>query len=285
MKLLVTGSKGQLGIELFRQLGNNRDYQIIATDIHNLDITNQKQVFELINLRKPDAIINCAAFTNVDGCEENGNEAFRVNAIGAQNLSAAAYRIGAKMVQISTDYVFDGTGSTPKKEYDRTSPVSVYGRSKEYGETLVRQTNPRHFILRTAWLYGEGSNFVRTMLKLAKEKKELSVVSDQIGSPTSTVDLARCIIDLVRTESYGTYHTTCEGQCSWYDFAKRIFQVEGLNIAVKSITSEELGRPAPRPKYSVLENFMLNLIGLNKFRHWEESLNEYLAWQQKNDVI
>lgn len=284
MKLLVTGSKGQLGIELLRQLDKLGNYQVIATDIHNLDITNQKQVFELIDLRKPDAIINCAAFTNVDGCEKNFSEAFRVNAIGAQNLSVAAYRIGAKMVQISTDYVFDGTGSTPKREYDRTNPVSVYGRSKEHGETLVRQTNPRHFILRTAWLYGEGNNFVRTMLRLAKEQKELSVVSDQVGSPTSTVDLARCIIDLVRTESYGTYHATCEGQCSWYDFAKRIFQIEGINIAIKSITSEELDRPAPRPKYSVMENFMLDLIGLNNFRHWEESLEEYLDLQPKSIV-
>lgn len=276
MDLLITGSKGQLGIELIKQLSGNKQYKLIETDVHNLDITNQKQVFELVQEKRPYAIINCAAFTNVDLCESKEADAFRVNAVGAQNLSVAAFSIGAKIVQVSTDYVFDGTGETPKREYDKTNPQSVYGSSKELGEMLVRQTNPTHFILRTAWLYGEGNNFVRTMLRLAGEKSELNVVNDQFGSPTSTVDLARCIIDLIHTESYGTYHTTCEGQCSWYDFAKKIFELKGLNVKVNSITSEELDRPAPRPKYSVLDNFMLKLVGMNSFRHWEEALKEYL---------
>jgi len=276
MKLLITGSRGQLGIELIKQLSGNGQYELIETDVHNLDITNQSQVLELVELQKPDVIINCAAYTNVDGCEANEADAFRVNAIGAQNLSAAAYSIGAKIVQVSTDYVFDGTGSTPKREYDKTNPQSIYGSSKELGEQLVRQTNPKHFMLRTAWLYGEGNNFVRTMLKLAKEKTEINVVNDQIGSPTSTVDLARCIISLIVTDSYGTYHATCEGQCSWYDFAKRIFELKGIDIKVNPVTTEELGRPAPRPKHSVLDNFMLKLVGLNSFRQWEEALEEYL---------
>jgi dTDP-4-dehydrorhamnose reductase len=257
-------------------LGCRDEYQLIETDIHNLDITNQDQVYELVKLHKPEAIVNCAAFTNVDGCEANEIGAFRVNAIGAQNLSTAAYSIGAKMLQVSTDYVFDGTGNVPKREYDKTNPQSVYGSSKELGELLVRQTNPKHFIIRTAWLYGEGNNFVRTMLKLSKEKSGINVVNDQIGSPTSTVDLARCIINLMHTESYGTYHATCEGQCSWYDFAKRIFELKGINIKVNPITSEELNRPAPRPKFSVLDNFMLKLVGMNSFRQWEEAIEEYL---------
>ncbi len=276
MEILITGGKGQLGIEIIRQLRDNKLYSLIETDVHNLDITNQKQVLELVRSKKPDVIINCAAFTNVDGCETNEEEAFKVNAIGARNLSAAAFDIGAKMVQVSTDYVFDGTGEAPKREYNRTNPKSVYGSSKELGEVIVRQTNPRHFILRTAWLYGEGNNFVRTMLKLAEEKNELNVVNDQFGSPTSTVDLAKCIINLINTESYGTYHATCEGQCSWYDFARKIFELKGINIKVNPITSEELDRPAPRPKYSVLDNFMLKLVGLNSFRHWEEAIKEYL---------
>ncbi len=276
MKLLITGSRGQLGIELIKQLACRDKYQLIETDIHNLDITNQDQVFELVKSHKPEAIINCAAFTNVDGCEANEVGAFRVNAIGAQNLSTAAYSIGAKLLQVSTDYVFDGTGNVPKREYDKTNPQSVYGSSKELGELLVRQTNPKHFIIRTAWLYGEGNNFVRTMLKLAKENNELNVVNDQVGSPTSTVDLARCIINLVNTESYGTYHATCEEQCSWYDFAKRIFELKGINIKVNPITSEELNRPAPRPKFSVLDNFMLKLVEMNTFRSWEEAIEEYL---------
>ena len=279
MKVLITGSRGQLGIELIKQLSDKEQYELIETDVHNLDIINQNQVFELVKLKEPEVIINCAAYTNVDGCEANEADAFRVNAIGAQNLATAAYSIGAKIVQVSTDYVFDGTGSTIKREYDKTNPQSVYGSSKELGEQLVRQTNPKHYIVRAAWLYGEGNNFVRTMLKLSKEKTEINVVNDQIGSPTSTVDLARCITELIRTDSYGTYHATCEGQCSWYDFAKRIFELKGINIKVNPMTSEQLDRPAPRPKFSVLDNFMLKLVGLNSFRPWEESLEEYLKDQ------
>lgn len=279
MKVLITGSRGQLGIELIKQLSDKAQYELIETDVHNLDIINQNQVFELVKLKEPEIIINCAAYTNVDGCEANEADAFRVNAIGAQNLATAAYSIGAKIVQVSTDYVFDGTGSTIKREYDKTNPQSVYGSSKELGEQLVRQTNPKHYIVRTAWLYGEGNNFVRTMLKLAKEKTEINVVNDQLGSPTSTVDLARCIIDLIGTDSYATYNATCEGQCSWFDFAKRIFELKGINIKVNPITSDQLDRPAPRPKFSVLDNFMLRLVGLNSFRPWEESLEEYLKDQ------
>lgn len=277
MKLLITGSRGQLGVELLKQLAENQEVQLIDTDVDNLDITNQKQVFSLTEKEKPEVIINCAAYTNVDSCEANESDAFKVNALGARNLAAAAYKLNAKIVQVSTDYVFDGTGSTPKREYDRTSPKSVYGKSKELGEVLVRQMNPRHFIVRTAWLYGEGNNFVRTMIRLAQDKKEIGVVNDQFGSPTSTVDLAKCIINLIHTESYGTYHATCEGQCSWYDFARKIFNIKGLDVKVNPITSEELNRPAPRPKFSVLDNFMLKLIGLNSFRNWEESIEEYLG--------
>jgi len=277
MKILITGCNGQLGRELSKQLmAHDRRYELIETDIHNLDITDQKEVNRFIENQRPDIIINSAAYTNVDGCEADEVLAFKVNALGAQNMSIAAYRIGARIVQISTDYVFDGTGCAPKREYDRVNPQSCYGRSKALGEELVRGTNPRHYILRTAWLYGEGGNFVRTMLKLAKEKKEVSVVYDQVGSPTSTVDLAKCVINLIDTEHYGTYHATCEGSCSWFDLAKKIFELKDIDIKVNAITTEQLNRPANRPKYSVLDNFMLKLLNLNTFRHWEESLVEYL---------
>jgi len=277
MKVLITGCRGQLGLELIRQF-NEFDglYSLIETDVHNLDITNQAMVFDLVKSQKPDVIINCAAYTNVDGCESDELNAYRVNAIGPQNLSAAAFSVGAKIVQVSTDYVFDGTVSSPKIESDPINPRSVYGKSKALGEILVKEINPRHFIVRTAWLYGEGNNFVRTMLKLAKEKDEVKVVNDQFGSPTSTKDLARCIIKLINTESYGTYHGTCEGSCSWNQFAKKIFEIKGINIKVSDITTEELNRPAERPKYSVLDNFMLRLIGINEFRSWEEALIDYL---------
>jgi dTDP-4-dehydrorhamnose reductase len=277
MKVLITGCKGQLGLELIRQLNDKRQRNVILeTDIHNLDITNQKQIFDLVESQRPDIIINSAAYTNVDGCEADELRAFKVNAIGAQNLSVAAYKVGAKIVQVSTDYVFDGTGNTPKREYDAVNPQSVYGKSKALGEKLVRVANPRHYIVRTAWLYGDGKNFVRTMLQLAKEKDELNVVCDQIGSPTSTVDLAKCIINLIDTEYYGTYHATCEGFCSWYDFAKKIFELKKIDVKLNRITTEQLNRRANRPKYSVLDNFMLKLINLNTFRNWEEALEEYL---------
>ncbi len=281
MKVLLTGCKGQLGLELIRQFNEqSKKISILETDVHNLDITNQKEVFNIVQSEKPGVIINCAAYTNVDRCETDELTAYRVNATGAQNLSAAAYSIGAKMVQVSTDYVFDGLGNTPKREYDSTNPMSVYGKSKELGEKLVLETNPRHYILRTAWLYGEGNNFVRTMLKLSKEKDVLQVVHDQIGTPTSTKDLASCIINIIDTESYGIYHATCEGFCSWHDFALKIFELKNIRIKVNKITTEELNRPANRPKFSVLENHMLELINLNTFRNWEEALEDYLKGEE-----
>ncbi len=277
MKTLITGCNGQLGKELMAQMNKSvNSFEIIATDIHNLDITNQKDVFELVLNEKPDVIINCAAYTNVDRCENDELTAFRANAIGPQNLSAAACKIGSKIVQVSTDYVFDGTSNCPKREYDAINPQSCYGKSKALGEKFAIELNPRHFVIRTAWLYGEGNNFVKTMLNLAKEKEELNVVHDQVGSPTSTVDLARCILTLVGTDCYGTYHATNEGQCSWYEFAMKIFELKGIKIKVNGITTEELGRPAKRPLYSVLDNYMLKLLGLNNFRHWEVALMEYL---------
>lgn len=277
MRVLVTGSRGQLGTELIKQFNSLKGRPaLIETDLHNLDIANQKEVLSMLTSEKPNVIINCAAYTNVDKCESDEFNAFKVNAIGAQNLSIGANKIRASIVQISTDYVFDGLGNTPKREYDETNPLSCYGKSKAFGEKLVREANPRHYILRTAWLYGDGNNFVKTMLRLAKEQKNISVVNDQYGSPTSTKDLATAIINLINTEHYGTYHATCEGECSWYDFAYKIFKLKGMDINLNSITTEELNRPAQRPKYAVLDNFMLKLIGMNSFRNWEEALIDYI---------
>lgn len=277
MKVLLTGCRGQLGLELCRQFSNTqKKYEVMETDVHNLDITNQRQVLSITESLKPDIVINCAAYTNVDACEIDELNAFRVNAIGAQNLSVGANKAGARMVQISTDYVFDGVGNIPKREYDPVNPQSIYGKSKALGEKLVRETNPAHFIVRTAWLYGEGNNFVRTMLRLVSEKSVLNVVEDQFGSPTSTVDLAKCIIKLIDTENYGTYHATCEGYCSWYSFAKKIFELKGISANLNPITTEYLDRPAKRPKYSVLDNHMLKVLDINTFRHWKEALEEYL---------
>lgn len=276
MKIIITGSKGQLGYELIQQFNENYDYEIICTDRESLNIINIEQVNEFILNHKPDVVINCAAHTAVDLCETDIENAYKINAIGPKNLAIACEKVGAKFVQVSTDYVLDGNGTEPYKEDEKTNPNSVYGKSKLMGEDFTKEFCSRYFIVRTAWLYGEGNNFVRTMLKLAENNTELSVVNDQVGSPTSTVDLAKAIIDLIHTEYYGLYHGTCEGQCSWYDFAKKIFEIKNIDIKVNPVTSDEFKRPAPRPKYSVLDNFMLKLVGLNSFRKWEDALDDYL---------
>ncbi|SCI44182.1 dTDP-4-dehydrorhamnose reductase [Romboutsia sp. 1001713B170207_170306_H8] len=276
MKVVITGAKGQLGLELSKQLANYSEYEIIATDRDELNILDANQVSEFISKENPYAVINCAAHTAVDLCETDVENAYKINALGPRNLAIACEKVGAKFVQVSTDYVFDGSGTRPYREDDATCPNSIYGTSKLMGEEFTKQFCSKYFIVRTAWLYGEGNNFVRTMIKLAETNKELNVVDDQVGSPTSTVDLAKAIIDLIGTEYYGTYHGTCEGQCSWYDFAKKIFEIKNIDIKVNPVTSEEFKRPAPRPAYSVLDNFMLKLVNLNTFRNWEESLKEYL---------
>lgn len=278
MKVLITGANGQLGLELQEQLGYDANtYEVIPTDYTNLDITNLNSVKEKLMFLKPDIVINCAAHTAVDKCEEDIENAYKINAIGAKNLAIACEMIGAKLVQVSTDYVFSGEVPGARREDDATGPQSIYGTSKLLGEEYVKTFCKKHFIIRTAWLYGEGNNFVRTMLKLAENNKEINVVGDQFGSPTSTKDLAKVIIELVQTEYYGTFHGTCEGECSWYDFACKIFELRGINITVNKVTSKEFIRPAKRPTYSVLDNFMLKLYGLNSFRHWEEALVDYLA--------
>lgn len=277
MNILITGADGQLGLELQKQLSHlYKKKQIIVTDYKELDITQLVQVKMKFQEYKPDVVINCAAHTAVDKCEEDIENAYLINAIGPKNLAIVCEEIGAKLVQVSTDYVFNGENPVPRREDDSTQPQSIYGSSKLLGEEYVKNFCKKFFIIRTAWLYGEGNNFVRTMLKLAETNKELNVVGDQFGSPTSTKDLAQAIINLIHTEYYGTYHGTCEGECSWYDFACNIFELKGIDVKVNKVTSEEFVRPAKRPKYSVLDNFMLKLYGMNTFRHWEEALKDYL---------
>lgn len=276
MKIVITGAKGQLGLELSRQLEYKNDYEVLATHRDTLNIIDMDNVNQFILSNKPDVVVNCAAHTAVDLCEEDVENTYKINTLGPRNLSIACEKIGAKFVQVSTDYVFDGNSREPYKENNKTNPNSVYGKSKLMGEQFTKEFCSRYFIVRTAWLYGEGNNFVRTMLKLAENNNELNVVNDQYGSPTSTVDLAKAIIALINTEYYGVYHGTCEGQCSWYEFAKKIFELSDIDIKVNPVTSDEFKRLAPRPTYSVLDNFMLKLVGLNSFRNWEDSLSEYL---------
>lgn len=281
MKILLTGSNGQLGRELARQLQKKKiDY--VGYDIPEFDITDKEKITAIINREEPSVIINCGAMTNVDGCETQKEMAMSINAIGPKYLAEIAGDKDIVLVQVSTDYVFDGAGTEkdgalrPYTETDPIDPRTVYGESKAAGEKAVSEIAPRYFIIRTAWLYGDGNNFVKTMLDLAEKHPQLTVVNDQVGSPTSTVDLAAAIIDLIQTEHYGLYHGTCEGKCSWYDFAVEIFRLSGIKIPVEPVTSEQFVRPAPRPKYSVLENKALNDLKMNHFRPWQESLAEYL---------
>ena len=276
MRIIITGANGQLGLELSKQLSRNKEYEVICTDIEELNIVDINSVNKVISKYKPDVVINCAAHTAVDLCETDIENAYKINAIGPRNLAIACEKVNAKFVQVSTDYVFDGNIDRPYREDDNTCPNSIYGSSKLMGENFTKEFCSRHFIVRTAWLYGDGNNFVRTMLKLSETNKEINVVNDQFGSPTSTVDLAKAIIELIHTEHYGTYHGTCEGKCSWYDFAQKIFEIRNIDIKVNPVTSEEYKRTAPRPTYSVLDNFMLKLVGLNSFRNWEDALIEYL---------
>lgn len=281
MKVLLTGSNGQLGRELTQQL-KEKKITTVGYDIPEFDVTDKEKISKIIEKEKPTIIINCGALTNVDGCETQRDLAMAINATGPQNLAEIARDKDIVLVQVSTDYVFDGAGILengvlrPYVETDPVDPQTVYGESKAASEKAVSEIAPKYFIVRTAWLYGDGANFVKTMLELAGKHPKLTVVDDQVGSPTSTVDLAAAIIDLIQTDHYGLYHGTCEGQCSWYDFAVEIFKLSGIEIPVEPVTSEQFVRPAPRPKYSVLENKALNALNMNHFRLWQDSLAEYL---------
>jgi len=274
MRILVTGANGQLGRELTKRL---QGADFLAVDIGEMDITNQAATMKVVKSFQPDAVIHGAAYTNVNKAETDREAAYKVNAIGTQNVAAACLSSGAKMVYISTDYVFDGTLGRAYNEFDNTNPQSIYGKSKLAGEILAKHILNRLFIVRTSWLYGDGNNFVRTMLKLGAEKPEIKVVNDQHGCPTSTIDLANAILRLVETEHYGIFHAANTGVTTWYDFAKKIFELSGnKQVKVLPQTTAELNSPAPRPAYSPLENLMLGLTIGNVMRTWEEALGEYI---------
>ena len=274
--IMLTGSNGQLGIALNKELSKVPDIKIINTDIAELDICNLDSVLYFINQNRPDIIINCAAHTAVDLCEKEENRAFLINAIGPRNLAIAANSIDATIVHVSTDYVFSGEDNKRYNEFDSVNPQSAYGRTKLRGEEFVKAFSNKYFILRTAWLYGEGNNFVKTMLRLAESHDEVSVVSDQYGSPTSAKELARVIASLINTSQYGTYHATCEGECSWSDFAREIFRLTEKSTKVNDISTAEYNAPAKRPAYSVLDNYMLDNTTDIRFKNWQDALVEYI---------
>ncbi|HZJ28816.1 MAG TPA: dTDP-4-dehydrorhamnose reductase [Solirubrobacterales bacterium] len=277
MKVLVTGAGGMLGADVVRAAGEV-GHDVVACTRADLDITDPDAVRDRLERDRPGVVINCAAWTDVDGAEADETGATRLNAEAAGMLAAATAEAGAEIVQVSTDYVFDGSKKGPYLESDPTAPVSAYGRSKLAGEVAVAAANRRHFIVRTAWLYGHGgSNFVETMLRLASDHGEVLVVYDQVGSPTSTQDLARGLVRLIEGAAYGLHHMAAAGSCSWFEFAREIFDQAGVECRVLSATTEMLGRPAPRPANSVLESERPHAITLPD---WHQGLAEHLARRQ-----
>lgn len=283
-KILITGALGQLGQALYELLKQKNEYWLYLTDSHGsddglirkLDISDEVSVEYEIQSTNPDIIINCAAMTAVDLCEKEKEMAYKINSLGPKYLAIAAEKTGAKLIHISTDYIYDGQAKTPYTEEAKANPINVYGQTKLAGDNFVLKYCKKSFVLHTAWLYGEGKNFVKTMLRMADEGKRIRVVSDQIGSPTSAMELARVILFLMETESYGKYHATCEGSTSWYRFAVKIFELAGLNVEVEPISSDEYPTPAKRPAYSVLDNKRLREEHGYYMKDWIDALQEYM---------
>ena len=275
MKILITGAYGMLGSDLREVLKN---HELISAGSKDLDITDKVKVMDFISEKSPEMVINAAAYTAVDDCETNYDEAYAVNALGPKNLAIACSKIDVPLVHISTDYVFDGNKRTPLIENDKLGPQSAYGKTKLEGEKFIQENTDKFFILRTAWLYGlHGANFVQTMLSLAESHDEITVVDDQIGSPTYSLDLAVSIANLLNSDKYGIYHLTNEGECSWYEFSKRIFELSNVDVKVVPVSTEEFPRPAPRPRYSVLSNQKWIKAGFPPMRKYEEALSDYLS--------
>ncbi|MEO2207440.1 dTDP-4-dehydrorhamnose reductase [Paenibacillus pabuli] len=282
MKVLVTGANGQLGRDVVLLL-EKEGHSVLACARDELDITDQVECNNVISTYHPEVVIHCAAYTAVDAAETDVDGAYQVNATGTRNIAVAAEQTGAKLIYISTDYVFDGTTDVPYQEYDNTNPQSVYGKSKRAGEVLVQSLSSRWFIVRTSWVYGfYGNNFVKTMLKLGQEKPKLQVVHDQKGSPTYTVDLAHFLLELMSTEKYGVYHASNSGACTWYEFTQAIFEeaqsFPGFHIQaeVDPCATDQFPRPAPRPRNSVMEHLSIRTNGLNDLRPWREGLRDFL---------
>ena len=275
MKILIAGAAGQLGQALLRVAGP-RGWETVATEVAQMDITDPKGVRRHLEQYRPEVVVNAAAATRVDDLEADSDLALKVNGLGPRNLAVACRQLGVKLIHISTDYVFDGAKDGPYLEWDATNPLSVYGRSKLIGEEMVRQQCPDHFIVRTAWLYGlPGPNFVTAILGKGRTGQGLQVVDDQRGSPTSALALAPQLLALAETEVFGTYHATCRGEATWYEFALHILGRAGLAAPVTPCATAAYPRPARRPANSVLENRMLRLAGLDLMPSWQEAYQEF----------
>jgi len=283
VKVVVVGANGQLGTDVCWALHN---FDIIPLTDADIEIADMASVRKAMLGNKAEIIINTAAYVRVDDCEDEKDKAFQVNALGARNVAVVAQELGARLVHVSTDYVFGGEvepRTTPYTEFDTPVPLSIYGKSKLAGEDFVRHLCPRHFIVRPSGLFGvagslgKGGNFIETMLRLAGERDELRVVDDQVFSPTYTRDLATKIAQLMTTDYYGIFHITNKGACSWYEFTVEILKLAGIKTPVVPITSDQYPQKARRPRYSVLDNYHLRLLGMDDMRPWQEALKDYLV--------
>lgn len=281
MKILVTGANGQLGYDLCGEIG----CEAIGIDIKELDITNRSLTLEYIEKLRPDAIIHCAAYTSVDKAESEPEQCHAVNVLGTRHLAEAAKNICAKFLYISTDYVFDGTLDRPYEIDDATNPLNVYGRTKLKGEEAVRSILEKYFIVRISWVFGEnGVNFVKTMLRLGRERGSVSVVANQFGSPAYTKDLAVLLAKMIRTDKYGVYHATNDGFCSWYDFTLEIFNLAGIDVSVKAIKTEEYPTAAVRPKNSRMSKNSLTEAGFDLLPTWQDALERFVTGINSNQT-
>ncbi len=277
MRVLVTGAGGMLGRDV-AMAAANAGHEVCGLAHTDLDVTDSERVFDRFRRESPDAVINCAAWTDVDGAEEHEDLAMAANGAGAGHVAAAAAEAGAPVAFVSSDYIFDGRKDSPYVEVDQPSPLSAYGRTKLAGEEATAAANPRHFVARSSWLFGIGGrNFVETMLQLAADHGEVLVVRDQVGSPTYTWHLASGLLRLIEGTAWGIHHMAAGGQCSWYEFAREIFDQAKVECRVLSATTEMLGRPAPRPPYSALASQREHAITLPD---WRDGLSGYLAQRE-----
>jgi len=281
MRILITGAAGMLGTDLWKALGS--EHELILTDVVGdflaLDVTDTQAVSDMVTGTKPEAVIHAAAFTNVDGCEVDPDTAFRVNAFGTWNVASACAANDVALLYVSTDFVFDGEKSEPYYEFDLPNPLSRYGASKLAGEWYVRNICHKHWIVRTAWLFGEnGNSFPRTVIDIARTGKPLRVVADQVGSPTFTRDLSLKIEEILTDSLYGTYHVTNKGACSWYEFARTALDLAGLGgVDIMPIKSDEWDSPTRRPKNSVLRHWALEVQGMDDLRQWQDALADFVS--------
>ena len=275
MKLLVTGVKGQLGHDIVKEC-QKRNIEAVGVDVDEMDITNAKQVDKVIKKNKYDAVVHCAAWTAVDKAEDEIDACTKVNVVGTKNIVKVCKELDIPLMYFSTDYVFDGQGESEWKEYDERHPLNVYGQTKYEGELAVQTLN-RYFIVRIAWVFGvNGNNFIKTMLRLGKAHGAVSVVNDQIGSPTYTYDLAKLCVQMIQTNKYGIYHATNEGLCSWYEFACEIFKQAGMNVEVTPVDSTKFPAKAKIPNNSRMSKTMLDKNGFDRLPTWQDALSRYL---------